>query len=228
MPALHPVSRSRHAGKRWKQPINYSHAQHAHTAPVVFAELPKVVLELPVAFVADEAGRFSTVCLLGIDAGQNLLVGPDKRWEGTYIPAFFRAFPFRLAATAEGQRVFCIDEESGLLSDDKEALALLNPEGQLAEATQKIFDLLQQIEQSRVATQAMCASLQKQGLITAWPLTLKTPEGDKSLKGLHRIDEDALNRLEGEALAELHRARALPLAYFQLLSMQHSQGLAEP
>jgi len=52
-------------------------------------------------------------------------------------------------------------------------------------------------------------------------VTLKTGTGEQQIAGLFRTDEAALNQLPGEALLEVRQAGALPLAYCQLLSMQH-------
>jgi hypothetical protein len=47
------------------------------------------------------------------------------------------------------------------------------------------------------------------------------------VEGLYRIDEVALNALSAEPFQEVRAAGALPVAYCQLLSMQHLAVLGE-
>jgi hypothetical protein len=90
------------------------------------------------------------------------------------------------------------------------------------------MEFLTQIERNRTATLGICDRLQAQGLIQPWPVKLQGADGgERTLEGLFRIDEAALNALPAEGLAELRDAGALSLAYCQLLSMQQLSLLGE-
>ena len=52
-------------------------------------------------------------------------------------------------------------------------------------------------------------------------IKLKTDAGEQAINGLFQIDEAALNQLSADALLDVRNAGALPIAYCQLLSMQH-------
>ena len=184
------------------------------------------MLSLPLAFI-ERAGAFVPVAVLGLQPGSNLFVAPDGRWAGPYIPAAFRSYPFRLAPTEDGQQVLCIDEDSGLVAKGPAGERFFNEDGQPAQTTLDILNFLNQIEQSRQATLAACVVLQKHQLIRPWPITVKTDAGEQAIAGLHQIDEAALGQLAGEALHELAQAGALPVAYCQLLSMQHLPALGQ-
>lgn len=225
MPTYHPITTERHGNKYWHRYTDYRFAANEAIAPLVGAELPKAVLSLPMAFVEQE-DTFLLVAVLGIETGKNLHVAPDGRWIQSYIPAFFRSHPFRLANTGDGQQVLCIDEDSGLLMED-EGEAFIDTEGQPAEAIQGILKFLTAIEHGRVATARACAVLGAHGLIVPWPITVKGDDSDKQIAGLFKIDETKLTELSPEALAELRDAGALPVIYCQLLSMQHLPLLGE-
>jgi hypothetical protein len=220
MPAFQPISRERHAGKRWKRFVNFSFAAKEAVAPLAAAELPRIAVAMPIAFV-EMAGHKQAVAVLSLVPGRNLFVAPDGRWIGPYIPALFRAFPFVLAKGPEGQQVLCIAEDSGMLTDGPEGEAFFGEDGKPAAAVADILKFLHQFERSRILAQQATACLEKHGLLQAWPVTLKTPDGEQQIPGLFRVDEAALNALGAEALVELRQTGALSLAYCHLLSVQH-------
>lgn len=220
MPNYQAISPERHAHQRWQRYSTYAFAAAESVVPLAAAEVPKAVMTLPMAFI-EQAGGFIPVAVLGLQPGKNLFVAPDGRWAGSYIPAAFRSYPFRLAKTEDGRQVLCIDEDSGLVTGGPTGENFFTEDGQPAQAVLDILNFLNRVEQSRLATVAACAALQKHNLIRAWQVTLKTDAGEQQIAGLFQIDEAALNQLPGEALLEVRQAGALPLAYCQLLSMQH-------
>ena len=220
MPNFQAISRERHGQKRWIRLTNYRFAAAESVIPLVAAELPKAVMSIPVAFI-EQRGAYVPAAVLGLQPENNVFVAPDWRWVGQYIPAAFRAYPFALLKTEDCQQVLCINEESGLLTNKPTGEAFFAENNQPTQNILDIVNFLNQIEQNRTLTSAACAVLEKHGLIRPWAITLKTDSGEQQLAGLFQIDESALNALSAEALAEIRNAGALPIAYCQLLSMQH-------
>ena len=91
MPVIMPISRERHGTKRWKRHNGYKFAAANAVAPLVINELPRAALALPIGFIA-QGDDYMPAAVLGLAPGQNLLVAPDGRWGGSYIPAFFRGY----------------------------------------------------------------------------------------------------------------------------------------
>jgi hypothetical protein len=225
MPQFQAVTQSGFAPLRWKRYDNYLFAAQDTLAGLVVQELPKAAMSMPVAFVQVD-GHFMPAALQGLQQGQNLLVSPDGRWLAPYTPAAYRGHPFMLADKDDGQHVLCIDTESGLVGE-QHAETFFDESGQPSTAIQGVLSFLQNIRANKTLTQAICAALQSEDLISPWPLTVKNPEGELSLQGLYRIDETKFNQLGSEALHRLHQAGALPMVYCQLLSMQHVQTLGQ-
>ncbi|RTZ43173.1 peptidase [Candidimonas sp. SYP-B2681] len=225
MPDIKVVSRESHADKRWQRYTSYSFADGDAVAQLVVQELPKAAMVLPVGFVAVGDG-FLPVAVQGLQPGKNLLVAADGRWLGGYIPAAYRSYPFMLANTEDGQQVLCFIEDSGLLSDT-EGESFFAEDGEPAQSVKDVLNFLTQVFANRQATQRICEALQKHNLIQPWPITLQTDAGEQVVEGLHRIDEAALNSLSAEAFDEVRQAGALPVAYCQLLSMQHLPKLGQ-
>ena len=220
MPNFQAISLERHAHKRWKRYISYNFAAADSVVPLVVSELPKAVMSLPIAFI-EKGEQFFPAAVLGLQPGNNLFVAPDWRWIGAYIPAAFRSYPFLLAKTEDGQQVLCIDEDSGLVTDNSSGEAFFDDEGKPAQPIFDILNFLTQVEQNRVITATACTVLQKHNLIQPWPITVKNVDTEQQIAGLFRIDEAALNQLSAEALLEVRNAGSLSIAYCQLLSMQH-------
>ena len=232
------VSRARHTSKRWLRPPNYGFAAADAVAPLVVLELPQAMLSLPIAFLPEDAG-FSIVALVSLQPGKNLFVSSDGRWLGGYVPAAYRAYPFLLLASADGQELLCVDESSGLVVDAAvtqtgepfftvETPASVGgdkPLAQVAPVLSEVLGMLSHVAKNRVTTKSLCAVLQKYELIQAWPITLAVGGQEQRVEGLYRIDEERLGQLSASDLLAVRDAGGLALAYCQLLSMQHVASL---
>ena len=214
------ITFERHGNLRWQRPPNYAFAAHETVVPLVASELPKAIMSLPIAFIEQAAG-YAPAAVLSLLPDNDLFVGKNGHWAGDYIPSAFRAYPVRLLNTDDGQQALCNDEGNGRVGDGPEGETFFADDGQPTQALLDILNFLTQSEQSRLATAAACAVLQKHSLICPWPITLKGRTNDHQIAGLFRIDEAALNLLPEEAMLEVRDAGALPIAYCQLLSMQH-------
>lgn len=226
MPNYIAVSRAKHANLRWSGPTRFDFAARDAIVPLVAQEFPRAQLCMPIAFVAQGDG-FSPVAVLGLQAGRNLFVAADGRWlDGCYIPAMYRGYPFALAAGADGQQVLVCAEDSALISETAGA-AFFDAQGNPDPAVQAVLDFLAQVQQNRAVTERICSALAQYGLIQPWPISLQMEGDARRVEGLFRIDETALNALPAESLAALHQVGALPVAYCQLLSMQHLPQLGK-
>lgn len=227
---LQPVSRQEFGNKRWQRYTGYGFAAAQTVSPLVLQELPKVMLSLPIAFMAagtaeGEAPAFMPVAVQGLAQGQNLCVHPSGAWVAGYVPAALRSHPFYMASTPDGQQLLCFDADSSLLREDASGEAFFGDDGQPSAAVASVIQFLANLTAQRPVMQRACAALQAHGLIQPWTITLKTGEGEKSLQGLFRVDEEKLNQLDGAALHALQQAGALGLAYCQMLSQQHLSTL---
>lgn len=228
MSSIQAVSLSRHIGKRWKRYVNYSFAAQEAVVGLVAQELPKAMMSLPIAFIPVDSG-FMPAGVLGLTPGKNLFVTPDGRWiPGHYVPALLRSYPFRIARAESDGFVLCIDEASGLMTDDPVGEPFFDEEGKPAKAMQEVLVFLEHLKAGQESTLKACEVLQRHGLIQPWPITLQVESADnRSVQGLYRIDEAVLGQLNAEALYELKQSGALTIAYCQLLSMQHFSQLGQ-
>jgi hypothetical protein len=224
MPQLSAITKQSYADKSFTRFSSYAFASKSGIASLVSAEITNALTAgLPMAFVK-ELDRFFLGAVLSLSPGTNLFVAPTGQWIGKYVPAAFRSYPFKLAkARGKDEQILCVDEESGLVKDDKSAEPFFNDKGELSKPVQDILNFLSQIEKNKMQTVRAVASLADAGVITEWPLKIKHGDQEKPVTGLYRIDEAKLNSLEDERFLKIRKAGALPIAYAQLLSMGNIQ-----
>lgn len=214
-----------HKDKRWRLRERYMKCVASDAFCLIAArEMPAAAVCVPLAFVATNDG-FSPVAVQALQTGENLLVDQEGRWLSRYMPATYRAYPFVLGNTEDAEHVLCIDTELAQVSD-AEGVPFFNPAGELMPLVAQALDLLSAAIQDRAATSRICAALDAHQLIRPWEIKVQSNRGDREVKGLYQIDEVALNALSQGAFQELREAGGLPVAYCQLLSMQHLQQLA--
>jgi hypothetical protein len=215
------LSRQEHTQQRLLRRQGYGFSATHTSAPVVLAELGKVVAHYALAFQY-QGDTLAPVALLGTQ--NNLYLAPEGRWLGGYVPASLRGYPLRLVAKNDNQVSLQV------LADYLTAghgQAIFNDDGTLTEKTQQAFDFLVQCEQSRQHALQATRQLDQAGVITPWPLTVTQPDGSPyTFEGLYQVDEKALNGLDDATFAQLKGA-PLQLAYAQRLSVSQLSELGK-
>ena len=218
------ITKADFTDKRWKKPDNYLFAVKDSICPLTLQEMFKAVLSLPIGFIVRQE-KATPVALQGLKPQNNLLVAPDGRWLGRYIPATYRSYPFNLGVTEDEVQLLCIDSDSGCISETEGHHFFT--EDQPSQETGKMINFLTQLHQDRLKTDEICSVLYRHNLIQPWSITLKTGENETNVEGLYQIDENLLAQLDSTAFDELRTVGSLPLVYSQLLSMQHLQSLGQ-
>jgi SapC len=213
-----PITKERHASKKWRHFTNYGFAAQLTVAPIVEAELASAALSLPLALTQNN-NSFTLVAVLSMVPNRNMLVAPDGRWLGAYIPAHLRAHPFLyLPKERVEETIVGIDESSGLVVSANEAgEEFFASDGTLSSALQRVVDFLADLDRKRRQTDASVAALAEANLVEPWPIAVKSPAGEQKIGGLYRVNAAALDALPDSGFLKLRQA--LPLAYSQILSM---------
>ena len=60
MPKLIPVTPQNHAHKRWKHPTSYESAAQNALLPIVYSELSRAVMEMPIVFTKTKQEELGT------------------------------------------------------------------------------------------------------------------------------------------------------------------------
>jgi hypothetical protein len=220
-----PVNKERHANKRIKEITGFSFASRFHIAYVTMHEFARAAAIYPIVFLEDkEKDEFRPVALLGLDAGSNLFVGEDGKWDASYVPAIIRRYPFALAGTStEGQFTICIDEASELVSDTEGSPLFEN--GEPTQVIENVKRYLSELQQMDVLTRDFAKFLAENNMLT--PLNMRVRESDrvKNIAGCYVINEERLNNLSDDRFLEIRAKRFLPAIYAQLISLAQIERL---
>jgi hypothetical protein len=220
MPNYQVISRTIHADTHWQRVASHSFAAAEALAPVMAQEMAKAALSLPLGFIPG-TDNFSLVAIQGLQTGQNLFVNSRGKWIAHYVPAVYRSYPFGLASTEDGKPVLTVDVDSGLLSNDPVGEPFFDEARAPSKGLVDVLSFLTQVKAGRAVTERICANLKQHNLIQPWPLKIRNGTEEITVEGLFRIDEEALNALNKDALAEVRDSGGLSVAYLQLVSMQH-------
>ena len=227
MASLQAITKPDFTEKSWRRSPNYLFTANDAVCPLIVQEMTRaIMMGMPIAFLCVDE-KYSVVAVLGLEAETNYFVGKDGGWQGKYIPARYRAYPFVLAKNEEEKLVLCINEDSGLLNDDDSAEAFFDDEGELSATVKQVMELLSAIRVGLQSAARICKLLNQHKLFKPWELEIELEDGKKRIEGLFSIDEAALNELSDEAFIELRQSGALIVVYCQLLSMQRITDLAQ-
>lgn len=223
---LVPVNKTRHATKKIRQVQGFSFASEFHIASIMVHEFARAASIYPVVFLEDKKeDSFRPVVLMGLDAGENLFVGDDGKWQASYVPAIIRRYPFALASSGEeGKFTVCIDEGSELISDS-EGVALFDDKGEPAEPLENVKRYLGELQQMDAFTREFCKSLASHNMFT--PLNMRVRQADKvkNVNGCYVVNEERLNALSTEGFVDLREKRYLPAIYAHLVSLAQIERL---
>lgn len=213
------LSHSRHGAVRLLAPSSYAFAALEVLVPVAVGEVSQAAGYYPVPLVRDgDALRLAV--LLGLGGARNACVAQDGHWRCSYVPNLIRAYPFAVVRPSPGaEPIVCVDEGSGLLTEDRGAPLFV--EGQPSAVLSKRLELLQAHENGIQSVARACSVLRELDVVAPWEVKVVSEEGERSLAGLFRVDEQRLLALDDRAFLAIRRSGALVLAYAHLLSQVH-------
>jgi len=220
-----PLEFSRHATLRVRPAVDQAYARTLQRATVMQAEIRLAAARYPIVFVEDpETDGFRPVALFGLAPGDNVFVGADGQWRASYIPAVIRAYPFALARSGRPDRfLVCIDEASDLVSAEDGA-ALFRPDGQADQALEEVKAFLARLRGMQMATDAFSRALAQRNLLT--PMTIQAgPADSPPLQGCYVVNEERLDALPIEHLADLRVRGWLSTIYAHLMSLLQIERL---
>lgn len=226
---IHSAQASKHG---WKQRSTYLFALQDNCAPLLHVELAQALQHYVIAFLARPAGAFELVAVLGLRQNQNLYVASSGQWLAPYIPSQYRGYPFALrplkSEAGQNSVALYFDHGSGLYREAPDAVKgeerFFNDSGQPEPAVQKVHAFLQQCLLGRQRSVRAVAALASAGLLQPWELA-PAEAGTSALRGLHRINEEALAALGADAVHALHQVNALALVYAHIYSLPRLNAL---
>lgn len=204
----------------------YGYAAKTNSVPLVAVEFGDAGRDYPIAFAKATDGVFVPVAVLGLRDNENLFVEEDGKWNGHYIPAFVRRYPFVPADVGEGEVVICIDEAAGCLS--REAGEPLFVGDKPSPLLENMLNLMRDYQGQALRSQEFCKHLQDNDLMVDCNAQAQLTDGSTfRLNGLYMVDEKKLQALDKDKVYPLFASGELGLIYAHLLSLGNLQRLVE-
>jgi hypothetical protein len=219
-----PVSSGRHSGCS-VEVRDYGFCGKVNSVPLMAVEFRAAAAEYPMVFVAGEEAVHPVV-VLGLRAEENLFVSAAGDWQGRYLPAFVRRYPFVFSSGEDGKRfVLCVDEAFAGFNREGRGEALFTPDGQPSPFVDKVLRFLQDYRAQFMRTRAFCRKLMELALLEPMQARVSLAGAPMSLGGFSTVNRDKLKALSGDKLAELARTDELELLYLHLQSLRNFDAL---
>jgi hypothetical protein len=224
-PAL--LDREKHRNRRVKPTGGFAFARKSNSLYIAAVEFNEACKEYPVVFSRSPNGKVIPVAMLGLRAGENLLVTADNRWDARYVPAFARRYPFVLAELPDKGLAVCIDEAYAGLSDT-EGEPLFDEKGQETPFLKQTLEFLTQYQREYLRTEAFCKRLEEHGLLKESNARANLRDGRSfGVSGLLVVDEKKLMELPDNVVLEMFRKGEMHLVTAHLLSLSNMQRLGD-
>ncbi|WAC26059.1 SapC family protein [Ancylobacter sp. SL191] len=203
----------------------FGFAARAHIIPAVAEEFAAAAREIPIVFAPAGTGH-SAVFLCGLKAQTNLFI-TEGRWNGAYLPAYLRRFPFILGERPAGDPLICVDTAHAGFGVGEGVERLFDDEGKATPVLNATVKLVTDYAGAAKRTELLCTKLQEFGLLRSVTLDVKAPDGPSaSIHGLFIVDEAKLAAISEAALLELRRLNLIGAVYAHLFSLGATQALA--
>jgi hypothetical protein len=208
-------------------PNGFRFAADLLTVMLVTTEFYDAGRQFPIIFTILPDNTVQPVALLGFEEGENLFVDEDGKWNGRYIPAYLRRYPFITTDESEdGQAVVCFDESFD--GFNLEGGLSLFEDGEPTPKTVEIQGFLQGYLQQLKQTREFGAMLLEKDLLREISAQASLVDGRTyGLNGMHVVDEQKLAELSEEDIIPMFKSGALSLIYAHLLSLRNLQELVE-
>jgi len=207
---------------------DYSFSEQTNSIPLAAVELFDAAREYPVVFTGQDGSGMFPIALLGVRQNENLFVGADGGWQGRYIPAFVRRYPFVLAEKqdAEDFNVYLDEAYGGFGAQNGERL--FADDGEHTPLLKQALEFLSTYQGEIKRTRLFVERLQGLDLLIPRVLEVVRPnEPPMVLQGFSVVDEQRLLGLGDAQLLELVRSGFLAWIHAHLMSLGNVSGLAE-
>lgn len=220
------LNRDDHAGMTVSpSPAGLSFAAQAQTVPLASVEFFDAGRQLPVIFIQTNDHRIVPLALLGLEQGENLFIDSSGNWDGQYVPAYIRRYPF-ITVEQEGQTAVCFDEafDGFNLPGGTE----LFENGEPSAKTKEIIAFLEDYNSRMQQTEQLGSMLAQSGLLRQIDAKATLHDGrNYELGGMLVVDEQKLAQLPDNDIVRLFRSGALALIHVHLLSIRNLAGLVD-
>ncbi len=214
--------------KGFKKNPDFLFVKNETVCEITYDEMADALISFPIAMIfRDEVPKL--VILMSVLPEQNCFVSPDGRWLGGYVPHIIRSFPFTLYPDPDDTNncLLCIETSAIRDIGGKDVQEIFTDDGIANASFQKFIEQWQSFRTNQALTNQALKSLVAADIFVEWELVVSAKDGEQSIGGIFRVDEEKLYNLPQETLANLSKSGALTIAYAQILSRRRIFNLRE-
>lgn len=223
-----PISSERHRDWSVKTGTNYEFARATNSVPLLAVEFIPAATEFTIVFAGEGEAIFPAV-ILGMRDGENVLVNKDSSWQGRYVPAFLRRYPFVFMHSEENETfTLCIDEEFEGFNKDGKGERLFDSDGERTQYLESMLGFTREYQAQFNRTNLFSKRLRELDLFEPAEARFQLPGGETAaLSGFQTINRDKLKALPGDTLSEMAKTDELELCYVHLQSLNNLTPMAQ-
>ena len=212
--------------------VRYDRTANMNALFITAVEFGDVCREYPIVFV--EAGKgpegqheVAPMAVLGLEQGENLMLGADGDWAARYTPALLRGYPMGIVPVDADNYAVCIDAKSDSLSPT-EGERLFDDAGEPTPFLLERRRFVEEVEREAQRTRLFGRRLLELDLLRTMRFDATLPDGQKlSVDGFLALDEEKLGALPDAVVIELHKNGVLALLHAHQISLGLMRALVE-
>lgn len=227
------LDRVRHRSLRLKSgATRYDRTAGMNAIFITAVEFGDVCREYAIVFVdagtsAEGQREIAPMAVLGLQQGENLMLGADGSWGARYTPALLRGYPFGIAPLEGDSYAVCVDAAAGGLSAD-EGERLFDDAGEPTAWLNERRQFVEQVEREAQRTRLLGRRLIELELLRSMRFDATLPDGQKiSVEGFLALDEEKLGALPDATVIDLHKNGVLALLHAHQISLGLMRALVE-
>ena len=227
-----PISKENHSDWSYVGLSSYQHTKNDAIVPILMAEIDRIISTNPIIFIENDE-KLGLYSLQGLLPNMNLMINNQGRWTQNYIPARYRSLPFVLATDSNSknteEKVLCFIEDLNCVakSINRKSTKIFNSNEDLSDDMKRVFEFLKSIEQNELVTQKALLAIKKANIIEDWSLSIKLSDGERTMKGLKKINIEKFKSLSGNILENLNTTGGLDICFANILSLNNIENLRQ-
>jgi hypothetical protein len=220
------VNRDQHRTAKIGTTTSFAFAAKTNSVALTVVEFVEASKEYPIVFAA-VGDRRVPVALLGLRDRENLFVDADGKWDGRYLPAFVRRYPFVLADNGNNEFIVCVDEASPAFNA-ADGQPMFDESGKNTPFLDNAMIFLNAYQAQFARTEAFVKRLQELDLFTQMSAKTELTDGRSFvLNHLFIVDEQKLHQLDDKVAADLFKTGQGGWIYAHLMSLSNMARLVD-
>lgn len=228
---IQPLS-EKHA--KWSVSVgDHEFISQSNSFPLLATEIAFAASEFPVIFSATgNEGEYLPLAVMGLKAGENLLLNDKNLLSTRYVPAFVRRYPFVLGGSKDSDMMaVCIDEDSKCFSQDgSKGARLFQDDGSHSDFLKDIVEFLKDYQFRAEMTRNFTKKLHELDLLE--PMSANISFKDKedaniNLGGFFVVKREKLKAISDADALDLFKKDGLELIYAHIQSLSNFNRLID-